>query len=55
MLIYGLNSFQRHREESHIRMQNSLNGCFNLALGIFEESKDANLLNEMKIFEVKVH
>lgn len=38
-------------EESHIRMQNSLNHCFNLALGIFEESLYANLLHEMKVFE----
>jgi ring-1,2-phenylacetyl-CoA epoxidase subunit PaaC len=38
-------------DESRVKMQSSLNECFNLALGIFEESKFENLLNEMKIFE----
>jgi ring-1,2-phenylacetyl-CoA epoxidase subunit PaaC len=38
-------------EESHSRMQSALNECFNLALGIFEESESAGDLNDMKIFD----
>ena len=38
-------------EESHARMQSALNECFNLALGIFEESEFAEDLKEMKIFD----
>jgi len=38
-------------EESHARMQTALNETFNLALGIFEESEFALMLNEMNAFE----
>lgn len=37
--------------ESNARMQASLNECFNLALGIFEESENVFTLNELGIFE----
>lgn len=38
-------------DESRARMQSALDNCFNLALGIFEESDFARELREMKIFE----
>ena len=38
-------------EVSRIKLQAAVNDCFNPALGIFEESENANLLREMKIFE----
>jgi ring-1,2-phenylacetyl-CoA epoxidase subunit PaaC len=41
----------RANEESHARMQTSLNETFDLALGIFEESEFAGELKEMGIFE----
>lgn len=41
----------RANEESHRRMQDSINNSFNLALGIFEESPFAALLSDMNIFE----
>lgn len=37
-------------EESHARMQSALNETFDLALGIFEESEFAGILNELNIF-----
>lgn len=37
-------------EESHQRMQRSLDECFNLALGIFEPGDFENELNELKVF-----
>jgi ring-1,2-phenylacetyl-CoA epoxidase subunit PaaC len=37
--------------ESRAKMQSALDGCFNLALGIFEESDFAEELREVKIFE----
>lgn len=40
----------RANEESHARMQTALNETFNLALGIFEESEFADILNELNIF-----
>ncbi|HEY3251167.1 MAG TPA: 1,2-phenylacetyl-CoA epoxidase subunit PaaC [Ignavibacteria bacterium] len=46
-----IKQLSRATEESCIRMQKALNECFNLALGIFEESDYVNLLHEMKIFE----
>lgn len=41
-------------EESHSRMQNALNECWNFALGIFEESQFEKQLIEEKIFEGEV-
>jgi ring-1,2-phenylacetyl-CoA epoxidase subunit PaaC len=41
----------RANEESRSRMQSALNECFNLALGIFEESDFASELKQIKIFE----
>ncbi len=41
-------------EESHSRMQNALNECWNFALGIFEESQFERQLIEEKIFEGEV-
>jgi ring-1,2-phenylacetyl-CoA epoxidase subunit PaaC len=38
-------------QESNARLQSALNECFNLALGIFEESENAIMLREMKIFD----
>lgn len=38
-------------EESHGRMQSSLNFCWNLALGIFEEGPFENILSETKVFD----
>lgn len=38
-------------EESRARMQSALNECFNLALGIFEESENTNMLNRLGVFE----
>jgi len=38
-------------EESRTRMQSALNECFNLSLGIFEESEYADILKELKVFE----
>jgi ring-1,2-phenylacetyl-CoA epoxidase subunit PaaC len=38
-------------EESRTRMQTALNECYNLSLGIFEESSYAGTLKELKIFE----
>lgn len=38
-------------EESRARMQSALNECFNLALGIFEESPNAEILKAMNVFE----
>jgi len=37
-------------EESHNRMQKSLDNSFNFALGIFEESQNYTTLHEMKVF-----
>lgn len=37
-------------EESHMRMQKSLDECFNMALGIFEPGDFEGELHEMKIF-----
>lgn len=38
-------------EESRARMQTALNECFNPALGIFEESENADTLRTLGIFE----
>ncbi len=38
-------------EESRARMQSALNECFNLALGIFEESEYAETLKQLNIFD----
>lgn len=37
-------------EESHTRMKNALNECWNFALGMFEESEFENVLIDEKIF-----
>ncbi|MBZ0204626.1 MAG: phenylacetate-CoA oxygenase subunit PaaC [Ignavibacteria bacterium] len=41
----------RANEESHKRMQDTIDNSFNLALGIFEESPFTSELNSMNIFE----
>jgi ring-1,2-phenylacetyl-CoA epoxidase subunit PaaC len=46
-----IKQLSRAGEESSIIMQNALNGTFNLALGIFEQSSYYGILNEMKVFE----
>lgn len=38
-------------EESRARMQTALNECFDPALGIFEESKNADTLKDLKVFD----
>jgi ring-1,2-phenylacetyl-CoA epoxidase subunit PaaC len=38
-------------EESRARMQSALNECFNLALGIFEESEYAETLKLLNVFD----
>ena len=38
-------------EESHSKMQQSLNDCFNMALGIFENGPFENILIDEQIFE----
>lgn len=38
-------------EESRARMQTALNECFNLALGIFEESENADTLKSLGVFQ----
>ena len=38
-------------EESHARMQSALNETFNSALGVFEESDNADKLKELGVFE----
>jgi ring-1,2-phenylacetyl-CoA epoxidase subunit PaaC len=41
-------------EESRARMQSALNECFNLSLGIFEESEYADILKEHKVFDGEI-